>query len=97
MIMIQKHYIQSRYTLTDQEKGKASLPKQAFRNYATHTLRKLLQNVIKCFSAPIKIIKVSFFQSPTLPELQLAIEMWPNPRKISYMTSPRNDFKKNRS
>lgn len=82
--------------LTDQEKRKASSPKQAFRNYATHTPRKLLQNVIKCFLAPIKIIKVSFFQSPTLPELQLATEMWPNPRKISYMTSPRNDFKKNR-
>lgn len=69
MIMTQKHYIQSRYPLTDQEKRKASSPKQAFRNYATHTLRKLLQNVIKCFLAPIKIVKVSFFPVSNTPRV----------------------------
>lgn len=67
MLMIQTISSQDNL-LTDREKRKASSPKQAFRNYATHTPRKLLQNVIKCFLAPIKIVKV-FFQSPTLPEL----------------------------
>lgn len=36
MLMIQKT-ISSQDTLSDQEKRKASSPKQAFRNYATHT------------------------------------------------------------
>lgn len=94
-IIIREHYIPPGYHSLMKIKRKASLLNKGVKNYTTDNLRKLPQNLYQMlFWHLLRQSWVSFFQSPPLPELYLAVHIRPNLRTISYTTSPKNGFKK---